>query len=227
MFLLSFSSVEGRPAVGRPTDWKGFMETTSDQSKDRFGELRSEIDGLLKERGVSMTDPLIASFEDEDLAGVVATIRYWDDQKPHTGPGLLVHMIRSGEHTGYKRREDRGKAPAGTITPALERAIRGSCGSPNGFTRDEARDMFGAKAKHLGMSADSLIDHVMGSEWRETPPHAAFDRSLPTEMRQRAYERLLGGRGGAKPGSAGAGERGQDGAGESQARPESRDDLPF
>jgi hypothetical protein len=77
------------------------------------------------------------------------------------------------------------------VTPRLLQAVRGSCGSPNGFTRDEARDMFAAAAKARGRSVDELVDLAMGAEWQETKPHPAYDLDRSREERVVAYHRWL------------------------------------
>ncbi len=151
---------------------------------------RATLVSLLTERGVIQPDSVADAVG--DVEGAIATVAYWDDQPGDKGTGLLVWLIREGNQNGYRRPGERGKPPARTITPKLEKAIRGSCLSPNGFSRDMARDMLRPKAGALGMPVDDLIDAVMGPEWLVTLPDARHDPEAPREERiadQLRYDR--------------------------------------
>jgi hypothetical protein len=68
-------------------------------------------------------------------------------------------------------------------------SVRAGCRTPNGIERDEARGMYAARAKRLGISADALITLAMGGDWQVTPPHPAYDLDNPN--RAADYEALL------------------------------------
>lgn len=136
-------------------------------------ELREHLTALLVERGVSGVDELVVAFEDADLNGALATVAYYDDAGSK-GTGLLVHLLRQREHFGYRRPGERAAIPARQVTDGLLSAIRGSCHSPDGFCREEARGLVSVKAKRLGIDPDALIDAAMGEDWQETPVHPAL-----------------------------------------------------
>lgn len=143
---------------------------------------------LLTERGIDEPGVFADGMEYEAL---IATVAYFDDKPGEKGAGLLVHMLRSGKHGGYRRPGERTAAPAREITPRLEQAVRGNCESPNGCTRGEARDVFRLKAeKGLGIPVDELLDRVMGADWHFTPPHPMYDMDLPPEERAAAMDRF-------------------------------------
>ncbi len=154
---------------------------------------REELRKLLEERGVEGITYLTEDFSDEEIEGAIATVAYCDEQ-PKAGTGLLVWLLKKGGVAGYRKPKDRQKAEvtsSSAISETLLRAVRGSCRSPNGFTREEARGTFGAKADRMGISVDSLIDAAMGDEWQETPTHEALSKDGTPEERLARYERWL------------------------------------
>ncbi len=156
--------------------------------EDPYSDKRSELARLLVTREVGGVDQLVGGLADEELDPSIAAVAWWDKQpSAKKTTGLLVWALRnvaeipSGAAVG-----------ASGITPTLERAIKGSCLSPNGFTRDMARDMIKGQAKRLGMTQDALIDAVMGEEWLVTLPDARHDPEAPREERiadQLRYDR--------------------------------------
>lgn len=134
---------------------------------------RDKLLSLLVERGVTSAVGVVDSLGD-DLDGAFATIAYYDDQPvAKQGAGLLVYLLKEGGMGGYRRPHEREKvqATSATVTPQLLASIRGSCLSPNGYTREDARGMLDVKAKHLHTSPDALVDAAMGPDWQETPVH--------------------------------------------------------
>lgn len=147
-----------------------------------------QLEALLARHGVNNLDSLIEGLgEGFNLDACLAAVaRYERDGKQ--SPGLLVFMVREAAKSPAVQHVP---APKREVTPRLLQAVRGSCNSPNGFTRDDARDMFAAAARSRGRTADELIDLAMGAEWQGTAPHPAFDLELPRADRVVAYARLV------------------------------------
>jgi len=146
----------------------------------------------MEQRGVNQVEALVNALgEDFNLDACLAAVAQYDRENGDT-PGLLVYRIREAAKSKYKPLAKRSEAPAGEVTDRLLRTIRGSCNSPNGFTRAEARDMFSAKAERLRMPVDRLIDEAMGVEWQVTPPHRAFDPEVSAAERVVAYHLVSG-----------------------------------
>lgn len=152
-------------------------------------QLASELEELLLQREVTGVARILTDLgEDANLEACVAAVgRY--DREGKSSPGLLVWIVK--EAAVAPPVPEQKKAPKAQVTPRLLRAIRGSCNSPNGFTREEARGMFAVKAGRLNRPVDELINLAMGADWQETKPHPAFDPEHSREDRQRAYFRLL------------------------------------
>jgi len=70
---------------------------------------------LLTERGVNGVDAVIDGLP--DVQGALATVAYYDDQRSKT-TGLLLHLLRSGEHNGYRRQP---AVPLGRVLSPAER----------------------------------------------------------------------------------------------------------
>lgn len=64
--------------------------------------MRDQLLAMLSERGITNPDQLVGSLV--DLQGAVRTVEYWDDKPGTNGPGLLIHLLRSGDHNGYERK---------------------------------------------------------------------------------------------------------------------------
>lgn len=149
---------------------------------------QAELKRLLEERSVTGADDLLGGVEDVEAA--LGAVAYWDD---HAGgnTGLLVWLLRHGGKPGYGSASKPKAVGAGEVTPRLLQSIRGSCNSPNGFTRDEARGMFAATAKRLRMPVDTLIDRAMGEDWQETPTHEALSHDGTADERLARYSKWV------------------------------------
>lgn len=150
------------------------------------------LESLLEQRGVTSVDAFVHGLGEHDFfnldACLAAVERY--DREGSDHPGLLVYRIREAAKSKW-RPKGRQAVTAGTASPELLQSIRGSCRSPNGFCRGEARSMLAEKARGLRLDPDRLIDMAMGADWQETPVHPALVKDGTPAERLRRYERWL------------------------------------
>jgi hypothetical protein len=147
---------------------------------------------MLRERGVTSADELVAALRDDQMDGALGTILWWDDS-PHEGPravspGLLVAKIREGGMPGYRRPHER-TTPEGVmgVSEELLSNIRRVALSPGGVTREMMRDVLEVKARALQTPPDALIDSAVGPGWKETPAHPAKQWSPNDELAPLRY----------------------------------------
>lgn len=150
---------------------------------------RRELTTALNERGMVGALHLVDGMDDDEVAAAFPAIAAYDKSRGEKTPGLLVYLIRSGVPTPPTGPDP--KPLRRDPSPRLLQSVRGSCYSPDGFDRGEARGMFADAAKRHGLTVDELIDAAMGVDWTQTPPHPARDRSNP--HRAEDYERWVAG----------------------------------
>ena len=133
------------------------------------------LKALLTERGVIEASKLIDERDDDELDATEGAIALYDESIKAgrlAAPGALVTHIRGGGAPGYKppeKRTDVGGQLA--ISHDKLRRIRAACLAPEGFTREEAEELFAPLAKRAGTEPSTLIDSAVGPHWQGTPPH--------------------------------------------------------
>jgi hypothetical protein len=70
---------------------------------------RDELAAALIERGIPNGEQIADSLDDRD--GCMATVAWWDDRHHAKTPGLLVHMLRTGQQRGYTRLPSERESP--------------------------------------------------------------------------------------------------------------------
>ena len=141
-----------------------------------FGELLT----MLSTRGVNDPHGVLRGLSEETIDVAPSVIAWWDSQ-PNLGVGMLINSVRSGHVPGSVQE----KRPP--VTERLLRSVRGSCESPDGFTREEARGLFAHAAKRRALEPDELIDRAMGPAWKGTIVRNPAKRDLPLASRIREY----------------------------------------